>query len=348
VGGTDTPTASAELDVLVAELVERCAAADRRGAVGRTRALHHAGVPDATLRAAVARAQTHVGELWQAGQWTVAQEHAATAVAEAVVATLDDLDAGRSAPTPVQGRVALVAADGEWHALPALLVAQGLTAAGVEVHYLGASVPADDVGRTLPLIGVDAVAVSVTIASNLVGAARTVAAARAADLPVVVGGRASSPERARTLGADAHAPDVDTGVEVVRRWLGGGERPATPEPTLAEDPAAALRRRRPAVVDAAYDATVTRWPELETASEVVIDRVVTDLQQLADHLEAAVLLDDAEVVASVVPWLGEVHAGRALPPDLTDHELDALLEVLGGDHPEARVLLAHLRPGSAG
>ncbi len=36
----------------------------------------------------VAPAQVHVGELWERGEWSVAQEHAATAVTEAAVSAL--------------------------------------------------------------------------------------------------------------------------------------------------------------------------------------------------------------------------------------------------------------------
>ncbi len=113
-----------------------------------TRELLRAGLADAELREAVGAAVRHVGELWQAGQWTITQEHAATAVAEAVLTSLEADDA---AARPPVGTVAVVAAEGEWHAFPARLASHAFEAAGLAVRYLGAGVPADDVARTLPV-----------------------------------------------------------------------------------------------------------------------------------------------------------------------------------------------------
>jgi hypothetical protein len=66
----------------------------------------------------VVAAQLRVGELGAGHQWTVAREHAATAVAETVVRRLaDDL------PEPADGPSYVVACvEREWHALPALVV----------------------------------------------------------------------------------------------------------------------------------------------------------------------------------------------------------------------------------
>jgi methanogenic corrinoid protein MtbC1 len=318
---------------LIAELVERFALADRWGAVSRTRELLRGGYPAGELREAIGAAVRHVGELWQSGRWTITQEHAATAVAEAVLTTLESEAPLDAAPA---GTVAVAAAEGEWHALPGRLASHAFEAAGLEVRYLGAGVPAEDVARTLPSSGADVLAVSITLTANLAGAARTVAAGRAAGLPVLIGGAASSDARAAALGADAHAPDVDAGAAIARAWcLDGPPDPATP--TIDLRAVAAFRTDRERLRDAAYAATEARWPPLAAAEEVVIDRTCEDLELHLDHLAAAMLVDEDDAYLDLVRWLAEVHVGRQLPPEALVAQVAALDEVL--DDPRLSPLL---------
>lgn len=323
---------------LVAELVERFALADRRGAVARTRQLRGAGVADDELRDVVGAAVRHVGELWQAGRWTITQEHAATAIAEAVLSSIE-VDAPLDQPV---GTVAVVAAEGEWHAFPARLFSHALESAGLEVRYLGAGVPAEDVARTLPAAGAGVLAVSITLTSNLVGAARTIAAGRAAGLPVILGGAASSTSRAAALGADAYASDVTEGAAIARRWcLEGPPKPA--QPTIDPRAVAAFTAQRDRLRDAAYGATAERWPALSDASDELIDRTCEDLELHLDHLAAAVLVGEHDAYRDLVDWLGAVHAGRGLPPEALAAELDALHAVLT-DEPVLAAIVDAARP----
>ena len=153
-------------------------------------------------------AQALVGRLWETGEWSVAQEHAATAVTEAAVSALWVLTARRR----LEGgpSVAMACAEGEWHALPPRIAAALAAEAGADVTVLGPSMPADHLERRLRLRDVDVLALSCTVPTNLLGAARCVAAAHAAGLPVVAGGRAFAgrPQRAAGIGADllADAP----------------------------------------------------------------------------------------------------------------------------------------------
>jgi methanogenic corrinoid protein MtbC1 len=310
---------------LIAELVERFRLADRWGAVSRARQLLRDGVPPGELREVIGAAVSHVGDLWQSGEWTITQEHAATAVAEAV---LTSLEAEGPAPEddPV-GTVAVTAAEGEWHALPGRLAAHAFEAAGLDVRYLGAGVPADDVARTLPSAGADVLAVSVTLTANLAGAARTIAAGRAAGLPVVLGGAASTPSRAAALGADAHAPDVDAGAAIARGWcLDGSPDPA--RATVDLRAVATFRADRERLRDAAYTGTEARWPPLVDAEDLLIDRTCEDLELHLDHLAAALLVDEDDAYLDLVRWLAEVHVGRDLPPEALVAQVESLYQVL--------------------
>ena len=319
---------------LIAELVDRFALADRSGAVARIRELRSQGYPDAVLRELLAAAVQHVGALWQEGHWTITQEHAATAVAEAVLTDLE----GVSSPVAPVGVVAIVAADGEWHALPARLAAHAFERHGLEVRYLGAGVPADDVARSLPAAGADVLAVSVTITANLPGAARTVAAGHAAGLPVLVGGAAIDPRRAEAIGADAHAMTVDDGAALARRWCEEA-MPLVRTAQARSDRVHELTRHRAPLRDAAFAGTAARWPALEEADHQLLDRIAEDVDLHLDHLVAALTLDDPSIYLDQVDWLRSVHAGRGLPATVLTAQLDALAEAVDGLAPDASDLL---------
>jgi methanogenic corrinoid protein MtbC1 len=321
---------------LVAELIDRYAMADRHGAVSRTRQLLADGIDEEVLAEVVGDAQREVGALWQSDAWTISQEHAATAIAESVLATLDDL----RPPAPARGRVAMVAADGEWHVLPARLAARAFERAGIHVRFLGGSIPPDDLVRTLPTAAVDGVAISVTLSRHLPGAARTVAAAHAAGLPVVIGGQAVDPTRAETLGADVHAQHPRDAVAGVLAWAQHGPPTPLARSALRADAAVGLRNARTELEVAAFE-RMTESARLDQDTDAVQERVLADLDTHLTHLEAAVLLDDATIYAEAVGWLSSVLASRGAG-DLLELELAALEGVLTA-HPEALTLLRHVR-----
>jgi methanogenic corrinoid protein MtbC1 len=320
---------------LLAELVERFALADRRGAVARARELMAQGVGERELRDLVAAASRHVGDLWQSGHWTITQEHAATAVAEAVLTSIES----PTGPVDPVGVVAVVAADGEWHALPARVAAHAFEQAGLEVRYLGSGVPASDVADSLPSSDADVLAISVTVVSNLPGAARTIAAGHAAGLPVLMGGAAVTAERATALGADGHAASVDEGAELARRWCVDGPPTELASARLGSPTARAFDRDRRRLLGEAFAATAARWPQLEDAPDQLLDQVTEDLELHLDHLATALLLDEPAAYLDLTPWLRSVHAGRKAPPELLVAQLDALRDVLGDDADEAKALL---------
>jgi methanogenic corrinoid protein MtbC1 len=321
---------------LIAELIDRYAMADRHGAVSRTRQLLAAGVDEETLVEVVGDAQREVGALWQSDAWTISQEHAATAIAESVLATLDDA----RPPVAPRGRVAMVAADGEWHVLPARLAARAFERAGIHVRFLGGSVPPDDLVRTLPTTAVDGVAISVTLARHLPGAARTVAAAHAAGLPVVIGGQAVDPARAEVLGADAHAAHPRDAVAGVLAWAQHGPPTPLARNALRSGAAAGLRAARTELEAAAFG-ELLRSARLDEDTDAVQERVLADLDTHLAHLEAAVLLDDPTIYAEAVGWISSVLAARGAG-DLLELEVAALERALAG-HPDAQALVRTLR-----
>jgi methylmalonyl-CoA mutase cobalamin-binding domain/chain len=144
-----------------------------------------------------------IGDLWEAGEITVADEHVATAITDTILACV-----GPFSSVHIEGgqRVLVCCSDGELHALGARMVGETFAAAEWSVQYLGASLPPDAVASAVVDRRIDVLAISTTMPAHLPGVADTISAAReeAPDLHVVVGGQAYGGDhrRAREIGAN--------------------------------------------------------------------------------------------------------------------------------------------------
>src|ERR671914_12503 len=213
----------------VKRFVDHLARRDRKAAVGQALGLLEAGAPvQDVVQVLLGAAQAEVGRRWEANQWSVADEHAATAITDAVLGAL----AWRVEAAEDQGHVVITCAEGEWHSLPARMAAEVLRAHGWQVTFLGASTPADHLRRFVAEVGAVAVVVSCSVPIFLGGALRSVQAAQSEGIPVLVGGRAFGPDdlRADRLGADGWAPDPVAAARLLESWRqqrpGVGKRPA--------------------------------------------------------------------------------------------------------------------------
>ncbi len=181
---------------------------DRPAAVGQVRRLRDDGHDVVTLVSELlAPAQLRVGELWVADTWSVAREHAATAISESVL-TMLALERETTAAVPADAPAVIVSCvEQEWHALPALMVAEHLRADGYAVTFLGANSSAQVLVRHVHDLGPVAALLSCSLSGFLPLARRQVEAVRETGTPVVVGGAAFDADgrRARTLGATAFA-----------------------------------------------------------------------------------------------------------------------------------------------
>ncbi|WP_249044837.1 cobalamin B12-binding domain-containing protein, partial [Crossiella equi] len=141
------------------------ARADPAAAVSTVEDLLAVGTdPVEVLVDVIAAGQRVVGTRWQRGEWTVAQEHAATAVAvaatRAVRRTVDRLPRTR-------GSVVVACAEREWHELPAMIIGCALRAAGWDTTVLGASTTPARLNQHLHDHGPDATAVSCSVLGAL-------------------------------------------------------------------------------------------------------------------------------------------------------------------------------------
>jgi MerR family transcriptional regulator, light-induced transcriptional regulator len=281
----------------------------------------------------VVPAQREVGRRWAVGDWTVAQEHAATAVSEAVVAAL----AARAQwPAPTRGHVVVACAEREWHSLPARIVTHAFRAAGWRATYLGACTPPGQLVRFLDETGADAVAVSCSVVAALPAARRMIEAVRESGRPVLAGGPAfgADAQRALALGATAWAADARAAVRTLEQ-ITPGAGPCEPLRHAGADEHLEISLR----FSDFRRGVLTRW-EGEPATELTGD-LAEDLAEHALHaLAASLLADDRTVLVDTDRWLVDLFTARGHDPLLAPRLWRAVRETVGEFLPQARADLA--------
>ncbi|HEX8720836.1 MAG TPA: cobalamin-dependent protein [Pyrinomonadaceae bacterium] len=160
-------------------------------------------IADSFLCAAMRR----VGDLWHAGELSVAGEHVATRTASVA---LERLRAALGAPAGGGARALCCSVEDDFHELPLRLAALTLEASGLEVFNLGPSTPFSALAEAVERFRPELVCVSATVLAGLDRAAREYAefhrAAGRAGAAVVLGGAGFAGEGVRRrLPADLHA-----------------------------------------------------------------------------------------------------------------------------------------------
>ncbi|MDY7101227.1 MAG: cobalamin-dependent protein [Actinomycetota bacterium] len=161
--------------------------------------------PNGVYLELLAPALARIGERWQRGELGVAEGHVAAGVAVRLVGQLGPRfrRRGRS-----RGRVAIGCPAGEWHSLSAAVVADVLRGCSFDVVDLGPDVPADVFASVVAEQRFSFVGLSWSTPGLEDAVRRTITAIRTqGDVPVLLGGGASSEDSARVLGADHHARD---------------------------------------------------------------------------------------------------------------------------------------------
>lgn len=310
----------------LADFEQALAAGDAGAAVAIVEGLIATGTPTETvLLDVIGEAQRRIGERWQRGEWSVAQEHTATGVSMAAVEAIARQARGR----PVtKGRIVLGCAEREWHALPAMVVGTLLRDRGWHVTFLGASTPADRLSSYLQDLGPDATAVSCSVVGALPSTRQFIEASTSAGIPVVAGGAAFGDDdrRARALGATAWAPrlpDVAAIFEDLPAVVPAA--PPLPAQPLAEQRSLELAHRR------LTDAVCAGWTVDCVESRDCVEQALWTLQ-------GALLTGDGRLVSDTALWVSELLAARSVPRPMAAALATELTTVLR-DHPLAVALL---------
>ena len=332
------------------EYVDALEQGNRRDAIQIALDLLYRGFSaESVLTDLVSYGQEEVGAGWQHGRWSVAQEHRASAVAEAVIQSVAQhaVPIGQSPVEGSAGRVVVACAEGEWHVLPGRLVSEVLRIRGFDVDFVGPSVPAGDLVTFLGPDSPNTVAVSCSMAMGLVGAWHTITALRAAGKTVLCGGRGFGPDGrwGQVLGADLWAGDIDTGARLLRDALGQPPRSPRPEAVPVELTAEVnlAVRELPRVVEAASYLANVRWPELGRDPDWI--RAGHELLNFTQWIVVAgTLVGDDEIVKEHIAWAESVLDARGMPRSLIAEAFSLLATALPADLPRC---LSMTRAGAA-
>ena len=196
-------TRQASQATAVRRLEDRLVAGDEPGAWTIVESRLGSGTdPDDVLLDGLGQAMRSVGARWEAGDYTVDDEHRASGVASRLIARLG---ARFTARGPKRGSVILGTPPHELHGLPTAMAANVLRAQGFEVVDLGADVPEDAFASAVTKAPrALAVAVGVTAGNHDASVRGIVRAVHQVSpgLPVFVGGAGiAGAEHANRLGA---------------------------------------------------------------------------------------------------------------------------------------------------
>ncbi len=317
------------------------------------RALGDGTDPESVLLDVIAAVQRRVGREWAANRLTVAQEHAATAINDRVIATFGAL---LSRPEPHLGRITVACVDGEWHAMPARLLAEVLRLRGFGVDYLGAQVPAPHLVAHLHRTGPDAVALSGSLATRLPTAHATITACQAAATPVIAGGAAFGPDGryARLLGAEAWAPDARAAADRLAEPLPQSQiapRPLDVLPHLADQEYTLVTRGSGRLVKTVLAGLEERIPAIRAYTDLQRQYTAEDLAHIVEYLATALYVGDGELFTGFLSWTAGILTARGVPANSLGPALE-LLEAELRDFPRAtgllRVARTHLAEPAAG
>ena len=338
------PASAGALDEVRSRFAAALAQADVSAGVRTVLEAHEAGASvDQLVVDVLAPAQAEVGRRWAAGEWTVADEHAATTVTDAAITALD-LDARSARQRPDGPRMVVACAENEWHGIPAKLVALFATHCGAHVVQLGAAMPAAALRSYLASADVDVLALSCTMPTNLLSARRCVAAAQDVGVPVIVGGRAFGGDgvRAAAIGADAWSSDVRRllPLATATRSGAGSAREVLPDALVADAVETSLLLRVLAALEA-------RHPEVAAMSEVAREATVDDLRWVARFTGAALACDDPRILDEMLDWLLRILDSRQVPRGPVVDGFDLLADALEEPAPAAAALLRRSITGLA-
>jgi methanogenic corrinoid protein MtbC1 len=287
--------------------------------------LDHGASFDEVIVDLLAAAQREVGDRWLHNDYSVADEHLATAVTQS---TLNVVTSSVEPPAP-GGLVIVTCAEGDWHSLPSQMFAEMLRSRGFAIAFLGASTPVEHVAALIARHRPNAVAVSCNVPLFFSGMARTVDAAHHEGTPVIAGGRAlgGKPDRAVRLGADAWAGGVDDAVAV----LGGWQRDpptVTTEPTRLDPAAMQLELNAPQIAAAAFRALIAAYPPMADYHVQQLARTQEDLAFIVRFAAAARLVDDAAILDDMLDWLRTLLASRSVHASAVTAGLEVLAPLI--------------------
>jgi MerR family transcriptional regulator, light-induced transcriptional regulator len=169
--------------------------------------------PKRLLTRVLAPAEREIGRLWHRGDVTVAEERL---VSETTRQLLTIISYRCAAPARIGRTVLAASVSGNIHDLGLKIASDLFRLAGWRSIFLGATMPADQLARAVPMFDANLVILSATLATQLGDAAQAIEAIRHSSdtAKILVGGSAfdDAPDAWRRIKADAYAPTLEDAV----------------------------------------------------------------------------------------------------------------------------------------
>jgi methanogenic corrinoid protein MtbC1 len=288
-------------------------------------------------------AQIEVGRRWQINEWSVADEHAASAVTETALMVAAGRRTRRADST--RGAVVLACAPGEWHTIPLRMLSEVLAEARFDCHFLGGSVPPSHLRRYLDSVRPLALALTCAWPMSLDGAAASVVVAHSAGVPVLVGGRGFGTDdyRASMIGADGWTDDPTVAVELLTHWADSGEEPVHRPARCDANPP--MNEELDAVRSEVVALLLAEFPGLADDSAEDWVRTRKDIDLTVGFATMAIRFRDDRIFSDFVAWLGEMLAARHVPPAIQTASLRAIAASLLTREPDASALVGEAARG---
>jgi len=305
--------------------VDHLLVGDLDGARHQVEALLARYSPQQIILDILAPAQAEIGRRWEDNQCSVADEHVATSITDAVLAQV-----GAAIPPPTtDATIAVSCVEGDWHVVPARMAAELLRTEGYRVRFLGGSLPADHMERYLADLQPAAVCLSCSLPLFLPGALRSVEAAHRVGIPVMAGGRGFGRDEhaALRVGADAWARSMMGAKRQLARWSRG--RPKEQATPFADTEAwSALELARPELVDHAMALLAESWPSMRALDDRQLTRTREDIAYIFQFMAVSLLVDDDRIFVEFLVWLTRVLTSRKLAPSTVAATIPVLTESL--------------------
>ncbi len=161
-----------------------------------------------------------IGELWETGKITAADEHLSTAIVMRVAVYLSN----RHKPVINKDkRIIVLCSPGEYHQVGGMIVANCFEIKGWDVHFLSDSLPPGDIMKHIIIYKPHILAISVTMLFNITAVSGLIQRINKSDLrermKILVGGQAFNlfPDLPAFIGADAYAANCLIAVETGER-----------------------------------------------------------------------------------------------------------------------------------
>jgi methanogenic corrinoid protein MtbC1 len=288
-------------------------------------------------------AQIEVGRRWQINDWSVADEHAASAVTETALMVAAGVRTHHIGSA--RGTLVLACAPGEWHTIPLRMASEVLAEARFDCHFLGGSVPPSHLRSYLEKVRPTALALTCSSPMSLEGAADSIVVAHAAGVPVLVGGRGFGIDghRASMIGADGWTDDPSMAGELIARWADGREKPALQSPRFNSD--AGIKEDLSAVRNEVIALLLDEFPQLAGYGTEDWERTRDHVDRTVGFAVTAIRFRDDRIFTDFIAWLRDVLAARRVAPAIVTAFLTAIAAALLTRRPDASALVGDAARG---